>query len=139
VKKTAQVLTSDPDKPVISLHLSGPVERFALIKPAIVSLRGYAGDAIKRTVAIRPLPKYPFKITGVEAKNGSFVKFDLKDDLTSGEAGYLLTVENTKPDQGSYQDTLTLKTDSQLKPELDLPVYGFVRNRPQATQKSKSK
>ena len=63
----------------------------------------------------------------------------MKDDLTSGEAGYLLTVENTKPDQGSYQDTLTLKTDSQLKPELDLPVYGFVRNRPQATQKSKSK
>ena len=109
-----------------------------MIQPAIVSLRGYTGGTIKRTIAIRPL-KNPFKITDIKAKDGRFIKVDLKDDPTPGKDGYLLTVENTKRDRGSYQDTIIVKTDSKLKPELSLPVYGFVRNRPASTQKSKAK
>lgn len=109
-----------------------------MIKPALVSLRGYSDGPIKRTVAIRPLPKYPFRITGIKAKNGKYIQFEIKDDPTPGKNGFLLTVENTKPDPGSYQDTIIVKTDSQLKPELNLPVYGFVRNRPGNTQKSKT-
>ena len=124
---------------MLSISISGPVAKFADIKPAIVSLRGYTGAAIKRTVAIRPLPKYPFRIVDIEAKHGQFIKFDLKNDTTPGKKGYLLTVENTKTDRGSYQDTIIVKTDSKLKPELSLPVYGFVRNRPEKTQKSKTK
>jgi hypothetical protein len=138
-RKTAQVVTNDPDKPVLSLAISGPVEKFALIKPAIVSLRGYTGSAIKRTVAIRPLPKYPFRIVDIEARDGKFIEFDLADDTTAGKKGYLLTVFNTRSDRGSYRDTIILKTDSKLKPELSLPVYGFVRNRPAAPQKSHQK
>ena len=110
-----------------------------MIKPAIVSLRGYTGATIKRTIAIRPRPKYPFKITDIKPKDGRFIKIDVKDDPTPGKKGYLLTVENTKRDRGSYQDTIIVKTDSNLKPELSLPVYGFVRNRPATTQKSKTK
>jgi hypothetical protein len=122
---------------VLSLTIGGPVEKFALIKPAIVSLRGYTGAAIKRTVAIRPLPKYPFRIVDVKARDGKFIKFDLADDTTPGRSGYLLTVFNTKSDRGSYHDTIILKTDNELKPELSLPVYGIVRNRPPTTEKSK--
>jgi hypothetical protein len=124
---------------VLSISIRGPVEKFAKIKPAIVSLRGYTGATIKRTIAIRPFPKYPFKITDIKAKHGKFIKFDLKGDPTPGNNGYLLTVENTKHDRGSYQDTIIVKTDSKLKPELSLPVYGFVRNRPDTNQKSKTK
>ena len=124
---------------MLSISISGPVAKFADIKPAIVSLRGYTGAAIKRTVAIRPLPKYPFRIVDVKAKHGRFIRFDLKNDTTPGKNGYLLTVENTKIDRGSYQDTIIVQTDSQLKPEFSLPVYGFVRNRPAKTQKSKTK
>lgn len=138
-RKTAQVITNDPEKPVLSISIIGPVEKFAEIKPAIVSLRGYTGDAIKRTIVIRPLPKYPFQITDIKPKDGRFIKFDLKDDTTPGKNGYLLTVENTKTDRGSYQDTIIVGTDSKLKPEISLPVYGFVRDRPETTQKSKTK
>lgn len=133
------MVTNDPDKPVLSVSISGPVDRFVMIKPAIVSLRGYSDATIKRTVAIRPLPKYPFRITGIKAKIGRFIQHELKDDPTPGKQGYLLTIKNTKADPGSYQDTIVVETDSELRPELNLPVYGFVRKRPAATQKSKTK
>lgn len=119
--------------------MSGPVDRFVLIRPAIVSLRGYSDAPIKRTVAIRPLPRYPFRIKGIKAKNGRYIQFELKDDPTPGKKGFLLMVENTKADPGSYQDTIVVETDSKLKPELNLPVYGFVRKRPATTEKSKAK
>ena len=124
---------------MLSITISGPVAKFADIKPAIVSLRGYTGDAIRRIVAIRPLPKYPFRITDVKAKHGRFIKVNLKDDTTPGKKGYLLTVENTKSDRGSYQDTIIVKTDNKIKPEFSLPVYGFVRSRPEKKQKSQTK
>lgn len=124
---------------MLSLTISGPVENFALIKPAIVSLRGYTGSDIQRTVVIRPLPKYPFRVVDIEARDGKFIKFDLTEDTTPGKKGYLLTVYNTKSDRGSYRDMIILKTDSSLKPELSLPVYGFVRIRPGAPQESKQK
>lgn len=130
------MITNDPDSPALSITIQGAVDRFALIKPAIVSLRGYSDASIKRTVAIRPLAKYPFRITNVEAEDGRFIRFDLKDDPTPGKTGYLLTVENTKADRGSYRDSIIVRTDSEVKPELTLPVYGFVRNRPGASQKS---
>ena len=124
---------------MIKLIISGPVDRFALIKPTIVSLRGYAGASIKRVVAIRPLPQYPFRITDIRARSGRFIRFDLKDDTQPGKNGYLLTVENTRAERGSYRDNIIVKTDSSVRPELNLPVYGFVQTRPDASQKSSTK
>ena len=88
---------------MLSISISGPVAKFADIKPAIVSLRGYTGAAIKRTVAIRPLPKYPFRIVDIEAKHGQFIKFDLKNDTTPGKKGYLLFAKGMNQRRNSWQ------------------------------------
>ena len=125
---------------MIELAVSGPVDRFALIRPAVVSLRGYIGEPVKRTVAIQTMPKYPFKITEAKAQDGRFIRFSLQDEFKSGESPeYRLLVENTKQDIGSYSDTIILKTDSDLQPELTLPVYGLLRNRSQPDQQKSIK
>ncbi len=131
--------TNDPDQPVIDLGFSGPVDRFASVQPAVVSLRGYAGEQVSRTIAITPLPKYPFKITETKARDGRFIRFRLQDDLKGdGRQGFRLFVENTKQDAGNYSDTIILKTDNAMQPEISLPVYGFLRQRSQPNPKSTS-
>ena len=54
MKKTAGVYTNDKSRPRQDLVISGPVEKFATIRPQHVSLRGYAGDSIKGVVTIIP-------------------------------------------------------------------------------------
>lgn len=137
--KSANVYTNDPDQPIVTLAISGRVTRFADIRPRVISLRGYAGDAIQRRVAIRPTAEHPFRITGVKAKDGRFIRLALAPQGGGELPGYVLTVENTRTDKGTYQDTVTLQTDSRERPQIDLPVYGFVRSRPQAAKKSTAK
>jgi hypothetical protein len=48
--------------------------------------------------------------------------------------GYVLTVENLKNDKGRYFDTIKLTTDSKLRPEIKIHVYGYISDRP-ANQK----
>ena len=68
MKKTAGVYTNDKNRPRQDLVISGPVEKFATIRPKHVSLRGYAGDPIKGQVSIISEKKYPFKILKAEQK-----------------------------------------------------------------------
>ncbi len=39
---------------------------------------------------------------------------------------YIITVENLKKEPGRYYDVITMKTDSPIKPELQLSVYGQI-------------
>jgi hypothetical protein len=45
--------------------------------------------------------------------------------------GYILAVENQKKEAGRYRDTIHLKTDSKLKPEIKVNVYGNIYEAPQ--------
>jgi hypothetical protein len=47
---------------------------------------------------------------------------------------YILTVENLKKDPGRYYDIILLKTDSLIKPELQLSVYGQILETQKRTQ-----
>ena len=129
MKKTAGVYTNDKKRPRMNLVMSGQVERFVTIRPKHVNLRGYAGDSIKASVSLIPEKKYPFKILKARAKDGNNIKFEL-EDLTKSENGtYTLKVENLKKDTGRYFDTIILETDSKIRPELSVRVYGNLRPR----------
>ena len=129
MRKTAGVYTNDKKRPRQDLVIAGPVENFATIRPKHVSLRGYAGDSIKSKVTIIPEKKYPFKILDVRAQNGKNISFQLAEVKKSGGPGYELEVENAKLDTGRYYDTIILKTDSDVRPELSVRVYGYLRAR----------
>jgi hypothetical protein len=129
MKKNAVVYTNDKNHPQQDLVISGPVEKFATIRPQHVSLRGYAGDAIKGKVTIIPEKKYAFKILSARAQNGKNINIKLDEIKKSGAPAYELNIENLKQETGRYYDTIILTTDSQIRPELNLRVYGYLRAR----------
>lgn len=129
MKKTASVYTNDKNRSRIDLAISGQVEKFVTIRPQHVNLRGYAGDSITAMVTVIPEKKYPFKIIKVSAKDGKNIKFQLDEVESSGNGAYALKVENLKTDIGRYYDTIFLETDSKIRPEISVRVYGNLRPR----------
>jgi len=129
MKKTAGVYTNDKNRPRQDLVISGPVEKFVTIRPQHVSLRGIAGDSIKGQVTIIPEKKYPFKILDVQAKDGKNINFQLDEVKKTNGRAYELKVENLREKSGRYYDTIILKTDSKVRPELNVRVYGYLQTR----------
>ena len=126
LNKNAVVYTDDPAKPRLTLIISGPVGEFATIIPKRVVLRGIAGQPIKGRVTIVPKEKYPFKITAVMARYGNKIHFKYEEIQNSDPKGYLLTVENLLTLKGRYADTIILKTDSRIRPEIAIQVFGDI-------------
>ena len=129
MKKNAGVYTNDKNRPRQDLVISGRVEKFATIRPQHVSLRGYAGDSVQGKVTIIPEKKYSFKILDARAQNGKHINIKLDEIKKSGSQAYELKIENLKQETGRYYDTIILTTDSQIRPELNVRVYGYLRAR----------
>jgi hypothetical protein len=129
MKKTAGVYTNDKNRPRMDLVITGQVEKFVTIRPRHINLRGFTGDAIKATVSLIPEKKYPFKILKVSAKDGNNIKVELEEVELSANGAYELKVENLKQDTGRYYDTIILETDSKIRPQLSVRVYGNLRPR----------
>ena len=110
----------------MNLKVFGQVEKFASINPNTLHLRGIAGEKLKGTIFIIPEDKYPFNIKSVETTPGKF-KLTLQEVKEGSQNGYALSVENLKIDAGSYNDTVVLKTDSPIRPELKVRVYVYLR------------
>lgn len=124
--KNILVRTSDARKPQTTLSVVGHVERFITIKPRYLRLTGPVGKEIKASVNITPEEKYPLKIIETTASKGDHILYSLDEVKDATGTGYVLTVENTKKEKGRYFDTIKLKTDHQLRPEINISVYGNI-------------
>jgi hypothetical protein len=92
-------------------------------------LNGFTGDLIKRTVKIIPEKKYPFKIVGDRTVHKKYIRYELEEASRSKKTGYVLTVANLKRQRGRYVETIRLKTDSKIRPEIRIRVYGNILDR----------
>ncbi len=70
--------------------------------------------------------KYPFKIVNMKAKKGVSINYKLEEIKEPEGSKYILTVENIIKDKGQYYDTIHLKTDNQLHPEIKIFVHGNI-------------
>ncbi len=129
MRKTAGVYTNDKFRPRQDLVISGQVERFVTIRPKHANMRGLVGDPIKGTVTIIPEKKYPFKVLKLRAKDGKYIKYQLEEVKESDTMAYRLNIENLKKDAGRYYDSIILETDSKIRPQLNVRVYGYLRPR----------
>jgi hypothetical protein len=129
MKKNAGVYTNDKKHPQRELVISGQVETFVTIRPKHANMRGFVGDPIRGTVTIIPEKKYPFKIVNSRAKDGKNIKYQLEETSVSDTTAYQLTIENLKTDAGRYYDAIILETDSKIRPQLSVRVYGYLRPR----------
>ncbi|HPJ67721.1 MAG TPA: hypothetical protein PLQ82_16340 [Desulfobacteraceae bacterium] len=118
--------TDDPNNPRIILNIEGMVEKFAVISPNYVRLRGSSIEEIISKVNIIAEEKYPFSITEARAKDGSNIHVEMEELKEEGKKGYILTVKNIKMDGGRYNDTIVLKTTSKIRPEITIGVSGFI-------------
>ena len=99
-------------------------------------MRGFIGEPIQTKVTIIPEEKYPFKVQKVRARDGRNIRFQLEEENNKEGLRYALIVENQRAQKGRYFDVITLETDSQIRPTLDVRVYGDLMPRPEKENKS---
>ena len=87
-------------------------------------------------MTIIPTPKHPFKIVNVRVRDGKDISYQLSEEKSENGQKYALTVENKRVKKGSYFDIITLETDSKIKPELHIRVYGQLRQQPEKEKKT---
>lgn len=132
------VKTNDPEMSLVELEVRGKIVADARAVPSEISFASlpFRKNAMAETqIACYKNP--PLKITQASILN-SDVKdyFDIKiENLTEEEyykepdatAGYRISViaKETLP-LGPFKETLIIKTDSPLQPEINVPVYGTV-------------
>jgi hypothetical protein len=129
MRKTAGVYTNDKERPQQDLIISGQVEKFVTIRPQNANMRGIVGDPIKGRVTIIPEKKYPFKILNLRAQDGKYIKYQLEETKESDTTVYKLNIVNQKTDAGRYYDAIILETDSNIRPQINVRVYGYIRPR----------
>jgi hypothetical protein len=133
--KTAKIYTDDKKQRNLDLVISGMVEKFVSIIPRTVSLRGFVGDSLKKSVNIIPEEKYAFKITNARARSGKYINIQIKEIQGTDHREYSLIVENLRQEQGRYHDVIILETDSKIQPTMYVRVYGQLRKPPAEKQK----
>ena len=135
LSKPVTVFTNDPDpaRKQISLTIQGNVKQFVSISPNRVRMTGQAGNEIRSKVSIVPQPEYPFKILEVKTERPDNIRVEMETVQKSNGTEYLLTVVNLKQAKTRYSDNIILKTDSPVKPELKISVYGTIFDPPQPT------
>jgi len=124
LQETFSVNTDDPTQPWTTLTMKGKVNAVVVVAPRYARLHGKVGEPVTAVVRITPVEAYAFKITAVKVKNGQYITYELAEPSAESEGAYLLTVTNTKKDAGRYADTITIKTDSKVRSELKIGVYG---------------
>jgi hypothetical protein len=117
-----RITTDDPNQLVTKVTVTGMVEKIAEIKPNQVILSGLQGEQLSAEVVIVPNPKYPFSIKGFEIQEGRGLKCELKEHCAAGAKRCVITVENTRPEIGRFNDTIIVQTDNALKPEIPIRV-----------------
>ena len=122
------MLTNDPTQKNLKLQIEGNVDKFVDINPTRVRMTGQAGQDIFKEVTIVPLEKYPFKIVEARPEKDGNIRVEVKEE--KDKKAYLLTIRNLKQEKARYYDTIVVKTDSKLRPELTISVYCNIAEKP---------
>jgi len=121
------VITNDKSRPEVRLEVSGNVKIRTYLSSSIVRLTGNVNHEIKQTVTISPSKKNPFKIIKINAEKGENIRYNLNEIKKPDGIKYQLTVYNTKKEKGWYLDKIYIKTNSQKSPELEIKIFGVIR------------
>ncbi len=115
--------TNDPKHEKTEIQISGFVEPLTESNiPSALAVEGVLGKKIESRINIIPNRKYPFRITGVHAEDGEYLRFRLEEQ----SKGYVLVIENILNIPGLFWDVIHIGTDSPAKPEIVIPVKGKV-------------
>lgn len=123
------MVTNDPAQNPLLLQIEGNVEQFVDIRPARLRMTGQAGDEVSGTVTIVPTEKYPFRILEANPQKEGNIRVEVFEE--KDRKAYNLKVFNLKQEKVRYYDTIIVKTDSKIRPELTISVYCNLASKPQ--------
>ncbi len=120
--KSAAVMSNDPNKPTATIALSCFVKEYISIKPGSrINLVGYEGDELSQRLTITAPSGEAFDITEVKTDLTDKVKYKLETVKKGAE--YTLDVANISKGEGIIRGQVELKTTSQKKPSIVIPVF----------------
>jgi hypothetical protein len=119
-------MTNDPVRMNFSLTVSGEVKQFAKISPDFVRFAGYQNEKLVKTVRISPLPDNPFKILSITPSHKEFITCSLRSLATGNITEYEIIIENIYKKTGNYNDTIIVKTNSTVMPDMEIPVNAYI-------------
>jgi len=115
-------MSNDPNNPNTTITLSCLVKEYIAIKPGNrINLVGYEGDELSQKLTITATPGQEFDITDI--KTDLTDKIQHKLETIKKGAEYSLDVANISKDEGIIRGQLELKTTSQKKPSIVIPVF----------------
>ena len=82
---------------------------------------GFEGDKLSHEVTIEAMVEEPLEITEVSSDVDEKIKYELK--TVEKDKKYTLEVKNSSTDEGFVRGNINLKTSSQKKPLILLPLY----------------
>lgn len=123
---TIRVETDDPDNPEISVEVSCEVKKFADITVYKILLNGSWQKPIEGSSFVVPAEAYLFKVTGIKARKGIYIRYSYEEAEENGRKGYRVHVKNKRQSSGVYRDILYLQTDHPERPELKIRVEGRI-------------
>jgi len=120
------IQTNDPKQPVLTLTLTGKVEKFMEIRPAQARLEGQAGVPLSVEIEILQNKEYPFTILGVETKRADSIRAEVVVPCDTVTQRCILRVENLRTTKGRYAETITVRTDNGARQSFPIPVVGII-------------
>jgi hypothetical protein len=115
-------MSNDPNKPNSTITLSCFVKEYVSVKPGSrINLVGYEGDELSQKLTITAPTGEAFDIT--EVKTDLTDKITYKLETVKKGAEYSLDVASISKEEGIIRGQLELKTTSQKKPSIVIPVF----------------
>jgi hypothetical protein len=123
VKKTATILSDDPENPRVVLQVEGAVKPLIEVLPEkLVYFQGLADNMAEKNIHLVSTSK---KFHILRMDDNLEKKVSYKIETVEEEKHYILRVSNNAA-RGSYRGSITLYTDFAEKPELTVWVNGFI-------------
>jgi len=128
ISKTVTVSTNDPKQPQVVLTITGIVApEIALSEPQIYFGSVARGQEVTKDILVEISPDKPIKLLSATSTDDN-VAVRLEPVPGSNDKKVkIIAVQKATAGEGMHQGIILVKTSSQLKPELKIPVRGIVR------------
>jgi len=119
--KSATISSNDPKHPSLRIKLKGEVKKYISIKPSPrLYLTGFEGEILSKSLKIINNEDSTLKITHLESDIDDKINYELKP-LVEGKE-YELMVKTLEGQQGRPRGKITLTTNSEKKPKIEIRV-----------------
>jgi len=127
LNQSANIFSNDPQNPKTKIAIMGSMKHYISVTPSTrLLLQGYHGDKITKKVTITSHEEQPLKITDITSTIDDKIEYNLKHIEKGKEFSF--EIKTPLGIKESFKGKVTLKTNSQKKPKLELVVMGKVRS-----------